>query len=474
MPRFSRHFKLDKSQAELDFVDVDTSRDLPVYVDPFAIEIRDDIWSIEAARYVRTFFQEVLDTLRKGERDKASHLMSKLAEPRETYLGVSSGRPKGRGVGRMQARQLLRAITNSRAYKTGTLSDLSEMALYVEGIDRDKISDLTTNVLRQKLAEYTFEQCELHDIATKVYSGPPVWSPDRRHWESKYIYLPYVESKPVLLIPKFIVRASLALDGREFYRKQITDFLVEEHIRANSSLVTLLKGRPKVYKKDVREKHPYSKDYISEIVEKHPELLDLYKSLISDIGPTARLREKDLSVSTVCQSIAGQLQKIKPGTADATRFHKLTTGALTVLFFPHLTDPKEEWKINDGRKRVDICMVNASDNGFFNHRRIDKNSECNVAIVECKNYADDIANNEIDQLLGRFTPRTGRLGFLICRTIDDRAKLDMRLRDAARDQKGIIIALDDRDMLELLMHKGNLVDEKIEMILNRKYRDLLS
>jgi hypothetical protein len=34
---FSRAFGLDKTQAELDFVDVDLERDAPLFVDPFAI-----------------------------------------------------------------------------------------------------------------------------------------------------------------------------------------------------------------------------------------------------------------------------------------------------------------------------------------------------------------------------------------------------------------------------------------------------
>jgi len=37
MPRFSQVFKLKKSQAELDFVDVPVNADIPLFVDPFAL-----------------------------------------------------------------------------------------------------------------------------------------------------------------------------------------------------------------------------------------------------------------------------------------------------------------------------------------------------------------------------------------------------------------------------------------------------
>ena len=76
MPRFSDYFNLGKSQAELDFVDVSNDYDTPVYVDPYAIEVRDDQWSAQASEAIRSFFLEVLSALRSGDRFRAANLMS--------------------------------------------------------------------------------------------------------------------------------------------------------------------------------------------------------------------------------------------------------------------------------------------------------------------------------------------------------------------------------------------------------------
>ena len=183
--------------------------------------------------------------LKSADTERAVGLMAHLREPRETYLGVSEEDPKGRGVGRKQAMQLINAILSSKAYKSGLLSDLSEMALYVDGINRDKISDLTTNVIRALLVEYTQEQCELHGVETRRYSGPPLWDEPRREWVAQEVQLPFIHSDPILLVPKYIVRRKLALESQEFYNKQITDFLVAETLHAGGSLVKLLKGGPK-------------------------------------------------------------------------------------------------------------------------------------------------------------------------------------------------------------------------------------
>lgn len=86
----------------LDFVDVDNKEDTAVYVDPFAIEIASDPWSEQCANSLRVFFQEVLNALRAKDDGRAMFLVGQLGEPRETFLGVSSGEPDGKGVGRAQ------------------------------------------------------------------------------------------------------------------------------------------------------------------------------------------------------------------------------------------------------------------------------------------------------------------------------------------------------------------------------------
>jgi hypothetical protein len=143
--RFSEHFRLGLTQSELDFVDIDPTRDIRLYLDPLALESRPDEWSARCGDCVRTFFRELLDALRLDDDPRCQELISHLHEPEETYLGESSGRPAGRGLDYEQGNQILEALRNSQAAVTGILSDLAESSLFIDGIDNDKISDLTTN-----------------------------------------------------------------------------------------------------------------------------------------------------------------------------------------------------------------------------------------------------------------------------------------------------------------------------------------
>ena len=54
------------------------------------------------------------------------------------------------------------------------------------------------------------------------------------------------------------------------------------------------------------------------------------------------------------------------------------------------------------------------------------------------------------QLAGRFSPRRGNFGILVCRTIADKATFAARCRDTADDGRGYIIGIDDDDLATLV------------------------
>lgn len=484
MPKFSIYFNIGLNQRQLDFVDIDTDDDIAVYVDPYAIEIQNDEWSADASEHIRTFFSQVLSALRAGNDFRAESLMSNLREPKETFLGVSKGKPRGRGVGKQQARRLIRAMKESQAYKSGLIKDLSEMALYVDGIDKDKISDLTTNIIRRKLVQYTQQQCDLFGIETKYYNGPPHWNPDIGNWQTTPFHLPFIDGEAVMLVPKYAVRRSLSLNSQEFYTKQITDFLVQEQERAAASLANALgsdgRGRAKrpeperVFKSEVREKNPKSKKLIAEIVSKHPQLLDLYKDAARRSSTVQHFSDDDLDVSEVCVGLIRMIDSMPTGQASAGQYHRAVLGVMTAVFYPDLIQPHREAPLNDGRRRADIIYTNASDRGFFSNRRDEGRVNANYVVVECKNYSDDVGNPEVDQLVGRFSDGRGKLGILAYRKSRDEKLLIDRCRDHAKEGRGYVICLSDEDLKALLAFKAALKEDEIQNFLQRKYFEILS
>ena len=116
---FAERYGLKKSQAELDFVNVPLDEDVALFIDPFAISQRPERWTQDCSRLINSFFQKVIDHIRSGDLRKAKKLLLNLSEPNETRFGYSSGKPKGAGIGSMQADQLLDALSQSEAVRTG-------------------------------------------------------------------------------------------------------------------------------------------------------------------------------------------------------------------------------------------------------------------------------------------------------------------------------------------------------------------
>lgn len=451
-----KHFGINRSQATVDFVDIDAHGDVALFIDPQALRTTPGDMAAECVFYLRSFFQTVIDAIRAGRDFEALSLLAKLSEPNETHLGLSQGRPRGRGIGRGFASTLLAALKTSEAVKTGLLEDLDETLLLVEGVGPDLVSDITTNVIRPILIKYTQDACERYGIPVvpDVVSGN-IWDPAARRWTNGFhTPLPMVNDRKLLLVPKVFARRALAYDAGEFYREYILEDLEEAEFKsANRELVRVLRnGDERIYRKDLRAKYGDKRADVAREVLKNPGALERYKKdkVVEEKGaPT------DLVLSEIIgrpepnyDALLAAVRKVPPGTKHAKAYHEAVEQLLTALFYPALSFPKVEYALHNGRKRLDIKYTNVAMSGFFGWvRQITKSV---IVPVECKNYATDIANPELDQMLGRFSERRGDVGIIVCRAFDNKKLFLDRCRDAALDGRGHVIVLDDADLASLV------------------------
>ena len=445
MATFSKHFALSKSQGELDFVDVRLNRDIALFLDPFAISQRQDRWSQDCHAHLLAFFQQAIDYIKGGHHAEARQLLAHLREPNETRFGLSRGSPQGAGIGSYQADQLFLALRQSNAVKTGFLSSLEECELMIEGIGWDKISDLTTNVIRGKLAQYTQEQCELHGIETREVALGPHFSLNARNWVNEYLQLPVADGRPILLVPKAIARFESSYDHQYYYRHFALNYLQAQHLAAGSNLVHALKnGNRKVYKKELEARYPCTKDYLFQFSKDHPKVLAKYREHLVQLekrGPRGIVEEED--EPGLAGALSAALAAIPAGNAHASDYHKLMIGILEFIFFPILVCPRKEQEIHQGRKRIDIVMENGAISGVLHRLHAVRKLPCAFVAFECKNYTTEIANPELDQIAGRFSPNRGKIGFICCRHFEDRARFVERCRDTFKDDRGLVAAVDD-------------------------------
>jgi hypothetical protein len=476
--RLSDHFKLKKAQAELDFIDVPIKGDVLLFIDPYAFTLENDPWFVECNDLVVDYFAILIESIRAGHFTKAQQLLSNLHEPFDTHLGFSKVGSHGRGIGRDQADDLLNALKKSKAVQTGALDDLADCELLIPGISADKISDITTNVIRGPLVEYTESQCALHGIKTQRVQGGVRWNGQVHNWMNAYANLPVINSQRVIFVPKACVRFRPTITAQQFYNDFVLDFLEAEHLNANDSLVQVLKnGKRKVPRKLLKAKHPLTKDFLFEFTQEHPEVLRRYKESARE--SSRPLRDQDLEHAhgewreIDHQKLAAELEAIPVGAQHATAFHNFIFGALQAVFYPELRYPQKEQEIHEGRKRIDISFNNGARGGFFDDLRSNYQLPCPFIFFECKNYSADPANPELDQMTGRFSDKRGKFGVLVCRKIEDKAKMLQRCKDTLHDDRGWVFVLDDADIKHLLKFRAEGKQNDIDAFMNDKMRRLV-
>lgn len=475
MTRVSHIYRLGTAQPSLPFVDVDVTRDVRVFVDPRALLLDRSDRGADCVSLVQDFFQEVLCLIRDGNDERARQLLGQLSEPNETHLGFSRGGSRGRGLGRVTARVMWESLRNSEAVLTGLLEDLEDTILMIEGISYDRVSDITTNLIREPLIHFTQQVCHDYGIPMHQVDSGPIWNPQRKRWTNHYVDLPVARGK-LLLVPKEYVRQRMDYDQDEYYRHFILEYLREQELSdPNSSLVEVLKdGSRRVTKKSLMERYGTGKAAIVRLSREHPEVLDSYRRS-KEGSPAPPLTHDELAEGTETElpdwdALLAAVLDVPAGAEDADRYHRAAQDLVNALFYPHLTQPRREWRIHEGRKRIDIVYTNVADDGFF--RWVADHYGAPLVVVECKNYSRDVANPELDQLAGRFSPRRGRLGLLLCRSFEDKDIFMSRCHDTATDDRGYIVSLDDEDLKSLVNEAKDSARRKFKLLQNR-FGDLI-
>jgi hypothetical protein len=473
--RISDHYGLGVTQPSLDFVDVPIDGDVPLFVDPTALNLLDTDWGAHCRSLIKDYFSLVLEAMREGRHAEAKRLLASLNEPNETHLGYSADKPHGHGMGKKRAEQMWQALKESDAVRTGLVRDLEDTALMIDGVASDVISDIVTNIIREPLIEYTQAMCAAYGIPTEEIASGLMWSPTARRWQAKLTQQPVVDKKRLLLVPKALVRRTITYNADSYYSLYLLEKIQEE--QAAEGLVRILKSgetRP-VTKKSLKERFATGKQGNRTLTPGREDVLERYRQDKSG-EPKEPLTHDELAESTHTpepdwSKLLGDVLAIDPGAAGAGVYEKAIKKLFDALFYPWLMYPEPQQKIHAGRKRIDITYTNVAEDDFFAWLR----HQCPAAYIftECKNYSADPENPELDQLAGRFSPRRGRFGLLVARKITDKALFTKRCRDTADDDRGFIIALDDDDLTALV--KAVKDSNKVERLalLRQKFKDLV-
>lgn len=209
--RFTEQHEVERP-GDADWFDLNVEMDSPLYVDPFLLfDDPDPFWSAGHDEII-DFFDAALDLLKKadGQREsmhwKKAERFLQFPEPKEFALGLSMGHPVGAGIGPDLAREMCEELEFFR--ERGRGSDdrlLGMMAVIVNGLGVDRISDMVCNILKQRFLTYTQQVCEALGIPMQSLSlSNASWTRQGCRWQSSTVDLPVspVFRGGVLLTPQ--------------------------------------------------------------------------------------------------------------------------------------------------------------------------------------------------------------------------------------------------------------------------------
>lgn len=241
---FSTHFGV-KNTARSSWFDPILGHDTRLFVDPFKIYgERTGSWSgahDEVIRYFDKAFimlAPVRDKPTSPKYKKVLHLMT-FPEPRYFGLGYVSEGQGGAGTGAGFAQRMVDAMTLALDRGLEDIRHFEELALLVEKVGPDRISDITCNILMRRFIRYTQGVCRRLDIEMEPLTvNHGVFDDDRQRWKPSTEVLPRnpISGLPILLAPKRFLDELPQLNADDWFDSNASELRDDYNLDVNERL----------------------------------------------------------------------------------------------------------------------------------------------------------------------------------------------------------------------------------------------
>ncbi len=223
--KFSEHFKI-RNNCDEDWFDPILTSDTKLFIDPFLVFKSDDPLFHDVYDRIMEFFNQVFKLIAQSNGNKKSPHYKKAVsllqfhEVNEVCLGYSPTRTgSGPGIGRSKI--LANNIQNCINAGILRLTHFEEIGIFSEGIGRDHISDMTANLMKDRLIEYTQDICTELEVPMEQFAvRNGLFDKRFLRWEHPNVLLPRNQYKNtgVLLVPKKFLKEMPEINADDFYQ----------------------------------------------------------------------------------------------------------------------------------------------------------------------------------------------------------------------------------------------------------------
>ena len=148
-------------QADLDFAIPFLDEDIPLYVDPFLLWRSPSQQDQALHTSLINAFNHLGHLVAKGDEQQAITTLIAASECDEVGLG-SSAKRRGKRIGDDKAREITSLFKRVPHDARSGFRHFEEIQFFVDGISKDRISDISCSFLKSFLIDFTIQQCQLH------------------------------------------------------------------------------------------------------------------------------------------------------------------------------------------------------------------------------------------------------------------------------------------------------------------------
>ena len=422
-PRIIDYHGISATQAQLDFAIAFLDEDIPLYVDPFLLWKSPSQQDQSLHTSIINSFNNLNFLVQKGKIDQARDNLILASECQEIGLGLSKKR-KGIKISRNKADEIISLFQKIPEYGKYGFVHFEEIQFYVDGIAKDRISDICCNFIKSFLIDFTIQQCEQLGIPIDkaVVSGVYDYRKNSFILDQEITLPVNPETKePLIFVPKRWLKFSPWINFEDYFK----DYCPRDEI--------FNPGEPEERVKVLnfnRDNYGIIQEYIKikERTQDDCKNDPLFKQI-----PVLSAKRK-----------LGEIQKLPTGKTNGAdiQYENYICQLLASLFYPDLDFAAEQSRTESGRLIRDLI--------FYNNRSIDFLQEIyqdygnRQLVFELKNVKT-IEREHISQLNRYLDSGLGKFGVIVTRNPLSKAMFG-NIIDLWSGQRRCIITLTDEDI----------------------------
>lgn len=443
-PRLNDFYNLSFSQADVDFAIPFLEEDIPMYLDPFLLWKSPSIQDTSLHMNLVSSLNQIGQMVNKNRKKEAEQLLIQMSECKETGLGTAKNKI-GHKISIKTAEEILQLYKSIPQIKANGIFHSEEIQLFVEGFSKDRLSDLSCNILKSFLIDYTIDQCKKHKVPMSIINRIDVYDHKRNIViNERNVTLPVNPrtNLPIILIPKRWLRYMPWISYEDYFK----DYFVKdiENIKKFKNKIDILNYNRKNYSQV--SIYIKNKEKESDKCKNDPFFQQIPIHL-------AKRKVKELL----------KLQTGKSDNADK-KYEELVSQVLISFLYPQLDFAQTQSRTDSGVLIRDLF--------FYNNRGIDFLSDIyseyrvKQVIFELKNVKE-LESQHINQINRYVSGNFGSFGILVTRN-EPKRKIIKNLIDLWSGQRKCILVLTDSD-IEMML---SIYEEKQRLpidVIKKKY-----